>query len=162
MFVVGLAIALFGAPGCKSEREQAREKVQEEQQQARGAGERVGEEKQDMTEARRKAMEEKAQAAQAREREHLQAPAATAEGEQSATGKITEIRDGSIVLEVAGKAPLVLFLDEKTAIVLDDQRVGVAQLQRGAEVKADYKMVEDRPTATHIEDTGRQPVGGQE
>ena len=93
-------------------------------------------------------------------REQEGAPA-TAQTEQMATGKLTEASESLLVIERSGQAPLRLRVDPQTSVVVDGNPTPIVEVPKGTEVRVTYETVDGQPVALRVEDTGRQPVGGE-
>jgi hypothetical protein len=90
-----------------------------------------------------------------------------ATGQQaSVMGVFAGAKENTVRIRNPDDKVLTLDVTPETEVFLDGQHVDLAQLPRGADIRADYSLVKDRPTAIRVEanspgatpkSTGEQP-----
>jgi colicin import membrane protein len=152
--------------------EDAQKKAADEQAQATRAQKDVQDAQKKLTEAQQDEQKQRAEAQQAQARaqqegksaqeqasqaqqkaaqaQQWQAAAAQpSQGEQTVTGRATQVSSSEVVLDAA--SPSRIKVNEATQVTVDGQSASVAQIPQGSEIRASYRMDGGEATAIRIE-----------
>jgi len=145
---------------------QREKQAAEQQKDVTAAHEQTVKAQQQLAEAQKKEEEKRAsaqrlqqQANQQMQQANQQAQAATAprqggfaaEGQRTISGHLLQANPSQIVLQAQDGRTMTVDIDDRTRVLIGDERRSAADLQRGADVRVAYQDAGGRPTAVTIE-----------